>query len=158
MSGINFNPLFAKNSGRPIEYNGKTLHMNYRIGAAGALFRVTIEETSSPYIQGIGFHGLVEIFGKNTKNPVVFEDVSLPPTERAMKRSALPFTFTAASKDKTGCLSLHNVALLLDGRQSWYTGGSAMIVEPISGGFRFRCNDFEPDEDFNDLIFRVEYA
>jgi hypothetical protein len=32
----------------------------------------------------------------------------------------------------------------------------AMIVEEIPDGRRYRCNDSYPDEDFDDLVFRVE--
>ena len=44
----------------------------------------------------------------------------------------------------------------------WWTGidgrrmGAGMIVEEIEDGFRYRCNDLYPDEDFNDIVFRIE--
>src|SRR5262249_15796808 len=41
------------------------------------------------------------------------------------------------------------------GRQEWWHGGSCMIAEDIPGGRRYRCNDFELDEDFDDLVFSV---
>jgi hypothetical protein len=31
----------------------------------------------------------------------------------------------------------------------------AMYAEEIEGGRRYYCNDFTPDDDFNDLIFTV---
>jgi hypothetical protein len=31
-----------------------------------------------------------------------------------------------------------------------------MIVEEIENGFRYYCNDGYPDEDFNDIVFRIE--
>jgi hypothetical protein len=34
--------------------------------------------------------------------------------------------------------------------------GAAMIVEEIPNGRRYRCNDGEPDDDFDDLVFRLE--
>jgi hypothetical protein len=30
-----------------------------------------------------------------------------------------------------------------------------MIAEDVAGGRRYRCNDFELDEDFDDLVFTV---
>lgn len=33
---------------------------------------------------------------------------------------------------------------------------AGMIVEEIENGFRYRCNDGYPDEDFNDIVFRIE--
>lgn len=38
---------------------------------------------------------------------------------------------------------------------SWHNG-AAMIVENFATGRRYRCNDGFADDDFNDLIFRVE--
>lgn len=44
----------------------------------------------------------------------------------------------------------------------WWSGiwcryyGSGMLVEEIENGFRYRCNDSYPDEDFNDIVFRIE--
>ena len=34
--------------------------------------------------------------------------------------------------------------------------GAGMIVEKIKTGFRYHCNDGYPDEDFNDIVFRIE--
>lgn len=34
--------------------------------------------------------------------------------------------------------------------------GAGMIVEEIANGFRYHCNDGYPDEDFNDIVFRIE--
>jgi len=34
--------------------------------------------------------------------------------------------------------------------------GAGMIVEEIENGFRYYCNDGYPDEDFNDIVFRIE--
>lgn len=38
---------------------------------------------------------------------------------------------------------------------SWHNG-AAMIIEPLSRGRRYRCNDGLADEDFDDLVFRME--
>ncbi len=38
---------------------------------------------------------------------------------------------------------------------SWMNG-AAMIVEEIPNGRRYRCNDGEADEDFDDIVFRLE--
>jgi hypothetical protein len=34
--------------------------------------------------------------------------------------------------------------------------GAGMIVEAIEDGFRYHCNDGYPDEDFDDIVFRIE--
>ena len=115
---------------------------------------VTIESTASPYIQGIGFSEGVEVFGKNEKKAVVFEHFSLPPEERERRKSSLPFRFTVTCRSKRGHVQFYNMALE-NGRQSWWHAGSAMIVEDLSDGRRYYCNDFELDDDFDDLIFTV---
>ncbi len=33
--------------------------------------------------------------------------------------------------------------------------GCAMYVEEIPGGFRYHCNDGDPDDDLNDLVFEL---
>ncbi len=33
--------------------------------------------------------------------------------------------------------------------------GSAMIVEEVEGGRRYRCNDWHPDDNFDDIVFTV---
>ena len=33
-----------------------------------------------------------------------------------------------------------------------------MHAEEIEGGYRYSCNDFAPDDDFNDLVFTVVRA
>jgi len=44
----------------------------------------------------------------------------------------------------------------------WWKGidyglyGAGMIVEEIERGFRYYCNDGYPDDDFNDIVFRIE--
>ncbi len=38
---------------------------------------------------------------------------------------------------------------------SWHNG-AAIIVEPVPFGRRYRCNDGIANDDFNDLIFRLE--
>jgi len=40
-------------------------------------------------------------------------------------------------------------------KQSWHNG-AAMIVEEIPHGRRYRCNDGYADDDFDDIIFRLE--
>jgi len=39
--------------------------------------------------------------------------------------------------------------------QSWYNG-SAMVVEEIENGKRYRCNDGHPDNNFDDIVFSIK--
>lgn len=45
-----------------------------------------------------------------------------------------------------------NVRHVIDGRRM----GAGMIVKEIENGFRYYCNDGYPDEDFNDIVFKIE--
>lgn len=38
---------------------------------------------------------------------------------------------------------------------SWHNG-AAMIVEQLPSGRRYRCNDGFADDDFDDIVFRLE--
>ena len=124
----------------------------------GDRFTVTIEAPRSPYPQGVGFSEEVEVFGERTQRAVVWEYFSLPPELRAAERSRLPFAFAVVCRNKRGWLSFYNMNMTeVQGRQTWWHGGSCMIAEDILGG-RHWCNDFELDADFDDLVFSVVKA
>jgi len=153
---MNFGQRFIETKGMPFEHGGSLVQMLDRFPANfSEMLMVTIESTNSQYPQGVGISEDVEIFGQRQKRAVVFEQVSLPPEEREVKRSLLPFTFEVRCCNRKGFLSFYNIAEV-SGRQSWWHGGSAMRIEVIPGGRRYRCNDFELDEDFDDLVFTVQ--
>jgi hypothetical protein len=57
---------------------------------------------------------------------------------------------------KKGECQVKNVWDTGDGvMDSWHNGG-AMVVEEIASGRRYKCNDGRPDDDFNDIVFRIE--
>jgi hypothetical protein len=153
---FDFGGRFMESKGQPIQHAGRTLQMIDRFPASlGEELVVTIESTASPHIQGVGFSEGVEVFGQKEKKAVVFEHFSIPPEERAHTKSRLPFTFAVTCRNKKGFVSFYNMALTGE-RQSWWHAGSAMIAEEIAGGRRYRCNDFDFDDDFDDLIFTVK--
>jgi hypothetical protein len=155
-SDYNFNRLFVETKGGPVIFNGRTLILADKIPAKlGDVLTVTIESTSSPHPQGVGISDGVEVFGERVRRAVVWEYFSLPPEERTQARSNLPFSFQITCRNKSGHLSFYNMAEV-HGRQEWWHHASCMIAEDILGGRRYRCNDFEPDADFDDIIFRVE--
>lgn len=152
---INFGQLFIESHGTPIEYDGKTLIMLDKLPAKlGDKFTVTIESTRSPYPQGVGVSEGVEVFGERVKQAVIWEYFSLAPEFREVERSRFPFSFDVVCRNKKGSLSFYNMTEFR-GRQEWWHGGSCMVNEEIPGGRRYRCNDFELDEDFDDLVFTV---
>jgi hypothetical protein len=152
---MNFGQLFIKSRGTPIEHDGKTLIMLDRLPAKlGEKFLVTIEATRSPHPQGVGVSEGVQVFGERVKRAVIWEYFSLPPELRETAPSRLPFSFEIICRNRQGSLSFYNMTEFR-GRQEWWHGGSCMIAEDIPGGRRYRCNDFELDEDFDDLVFSV---
>jgi hypothetical protein len=59
-------------------------------------------------------------------------------------------------KTKSDKLQVKNVWDTGDGvMHSWFNG-AAMIVKEIDRGRRYFCNDGHPDDDFKDLVFRLE--
>lgn len=145
-----------ESKGQPIAHAGRVLQMIDRFPAAlGEELVVTIETTTSPHLQGVAFSEGVEVFGQRVKKAVVFEFFSVPPEERETVRSRLPFSFVVTCRNRKGFISFYNMALTGE-RQSWWHAGSAMIAEECDGGRRYRCNDFEMDDDFDDLVFSVK--
>ena len=50
-----------------------------------------------------------------------------------------------------------NIWRIDKGPMSYGSNGSAMFVEQLADGRRYNCNDGYPDEDFNDLIFQINW-
>jgi hypothetical protein len=155
VSRTDFGQLFIQSRGAPIVHGGKTLIMADRVPAKpGDQLLVTIESTRAEWPQGVGIPQDVEVFGERVKRAVVWEYFSVPPEERAEVRSRLPFTFEVICRNEKGFVSVYNMTEF-KGRQEWWHGGSCMIATDIPGGRRYSCNDFEPDDDFDDLVFTV---
>jgi len=63
--------------------------------------------------------------------------------------------FISVMGKKCDKLSVRNVWDSGHGTMMW-VGDSAIIVEEIPKGRRYRCNDSEPNDDFSDIIFTIE--
>jgi hypothetical protein len=156
-SKFDFNKLFGNAKGEPVVHNGKILLLSDKIPAKfNETFTVTIEATSSKYPQGVGISEGVEVFERRVKRAVIWEYYSVPPAERGQLRSRLPFSFDVVCRNKSGHLRFYNMAEV-DGAQSWSIYACAMIAEDIPNGRRYYCNDWQPNDDFNDVVFRVEH-
>jgi len=150
-----FGDMFMASKGAPLTYGEKTLIMGDKLTARlGERFLVTIESTDSEYPQGIGTAENIEVFGEKVKRAVIWEYFSVPPEERSYCRSRLPFSFEVVCRNKKGFIWFYNMTEF-QGRQEHWTRGHAMYAVEIEGGRRYYCNDFTPDDDFNDLIFTV---
>ena len=142
-----FAEFFLKSKGRPIVYSGNTLQMvDCLHAAAGQTFKVRFEAVNSEWRQGVHLRtdGTFEVNNQIVSKSIELWSDSAPP-EVVLKVYS-----------KKGKIQVRNVWDTGDGAmQSWHNG-AAMIVDEISGGRRYRCNDGHPDEDFADLIFSIE--
>jgi hypothetical protein len=171
-----FESMFIRSKGQPIAWEGKTLFLHDYFPTEGAVrYRLTLESCDSNWRQGVmmallhtddrgrwqpgvakdvpghfiinaqrvdGSKGAV-IWQDEAPSEVGFEVVGAPATIcvynvwQSTTRVAIPGTTTGPVID-----SGHN--------------GAAMIVEELPNGRRYRCNDGKPNDDFNDIVFRLE--
>jgi len=151
-----FNKLFIATKGGPVLHNGRTLLLADTVAARlGEQFRVTIISTRSQYPQGVGVSEGIEVFGSRARRAVVWEYFSVPPEARSSERSRLPFTFDVTCRNKAGFLSFYNMAEF-QGRQERWHYASCVTAEDIPDGRLYHCNDFQPNDDFDDITFTVQ--
>jgi hypothetical protein len=58
--------------------------------------------------------------------------------------------------DRPNTVNIHNVWDAGNGVVDSWRNGAAMIVEELPKGRRYHCNDGFADNDFDDIVFRVE--
>ena len=148
-----FEDCFIKSQGKPINYRGQTLiQVDYMPVSDGDTFNLFFEEKNSDWDQAVcidveGGALIIEnerISGKDGVN--LWEN-------KAPKKIKIEVDL---KNKKKGKLIVYNAWDWGDGvTQAWHNG-AAMYVEHISNGRRYYCNDGDPDDDLNDLIFRIE--
>lgn len=144
-----FEHQFVQSNGGPISYNGATLVLLDRFAIRpGGTLRLTFESSAGPWRQGV----LLRTDGSFTIN------------DQVLKKSVLLWRDTAPEEvlfrvnSKKGSLEVNNVWDMGDGAVHYWHNGAAMIVDEIPTGRRYRCNDGHPDDNFTDLIFRLEHG
>ncbi len=144
---ICFQDLFQESKGQPIVYQGQTLVLVDFFPTEGAKkFRLIFEECNGQWRQGVALDvkGKFKGNGQIIRNKIVLWHDTAPQTVE----------FEVIGKSST--IQVHNVWDTGNGViHSWHNG-AAMIVEPVPCGRRYRCNDGFADDDFNDIIFRLE--
>ena len=147
-----FEELFRKSKGRPITYRAKTLHLMDKLRIRnGDRFRVVIEELNSDWKQGVSLSlskGRIRVADREfSKGIVLWEDTAPVSTE----------VIIVLGSRQVEWLYLKNVWDKGDGVIDSWHNGAAMIIEELSERTnRYRCNDGYPDDDFNDIVFRIE--
>jgi hypothetical protein len=142
-----FEELFEESNGLPVEFQGKTICLGYKIEVPKrkVRFKIEIEKVGSEWEQGIFLMGKgVFIVDENEFNKGIYF------WQRAIPR-VFEFDFFA----KGDVLDIWNMWRINAGPMQYGHNGAAMYVENIPGGRRFFCNDGYPDQDFDDLVFTV---
>ena len=142
-----FYNLFLKSKGQPVNYNGQVIQMVDRLTVVdGQQLKLTFESMDADWRQGVCLttDGGFVVNNKIVKKATVVWFDSAP-------REVLLKVHT-----KKGECQVKNVWDTGDGVMHSWHNGAAMLVEEIASGRRYKCNDGQPDDDFDDLIFRIE--
>ncbi|MEE1038447.1 MAG: hypothetical protein U0K95_04700 [Eubacterium sp.] len=148
---IEFSELFIEAKGEPIEYMGETLYMSDEIKVKEN-FVATIEliSTNSNYRQGVRIYtdGIIDSGdGAISKQQIFWEELwtqmKLGPIEiKGKSKNGIFMIWNCCQRD--GCI------------EDWVCN-CAMKKEVISKNeYIYHCNDWQWDEDFDDIVFRVK--
>jgi hypothetical protein len=142
-----FEKMFMESKGKPIVYNGRTLVMGDDFPTQGAShFRLTFESCNGEWRQGVALdiEGKFKVNGQIIRRGIV------------LWHDTAPQTVELEVMGKVSTIEVKNVWDVGDGViHSWHNG-AAMIVEPLPDGRRYLCNDGFADDDFDDIVFRLE--
>ncbi|MEW6619828.1 MAG: hypothetical protein AB1422_10920 [bacterium] len=143
-----FEDEFRKSKGHPIEYKGKILRRwdKFPLENKSQKLKVVFESTNSEWCQGISLKTDkgIEVNGKLFKESI------------GLWENTAPKEVEIICKSKNGELEVVNVWSTGDGVIHSWLNGAAMIVEELPNGRRYKCNDAHPDDNFDDIIFRIE--
>lgn len=143
-----FEEMFRDSKGKPVEYNGQTIQLVDELPiSAKVRMRIYFEQANSKWRQGIALMttGSFEIAGQEVKRGL------------ALWQDTAPQEVELVIRSQSAVLQVKNIWDVGDGiTESWHNG-AAMIVEEIPNGRRYRCNDGQPNDDFDDIIFRLEW-
>ncbi len=143
-----FDKEFVKSKGKPIKYKGKILTRIDSISVSNnEKFKLTFEKFGSKWRQGV----IIKVNGSIFVNNEEFKG-----GEIVLLEDSSPKEVVFSIKSKDGKMKVYNVWDTGDGVMQAFLNGAVMIVEKIQNGNRYWCNDAHPDEDFDDLVFRIE--
>ena len=142
-----FQDLFTESKGQPINYCGRILHLADQFPTHGTkTLRLVFESTNGDWRQGVALDvdGSFVVNGRKIPRSIVlWEDTAPSVVEFEIPRPAQRVTVWNVWDSGNGATD------------AWHNG-AAMIVEDIGNGRRYRCNDGMADEDFDDIVFRLE--
>lgn len=147
---MSFQTLFMESKGQPILYRDKVLKMVDRISLSSSIISMKIEfiSTNSEWKQGIVLQtkGTFEVNGQILPTKVILWEDTAPQKVEALVKS----------KDKT--LLIYNVWKTEDGTIHYWHNGGAFYIEQSNESFIYYCNDGYDDDDFNDLVFKIDFS
>lgn len=167
---ICFEDLFRKSKGKPVKYKDQTIVLADKFPALdGDKLVISIEKTNSKYIQGLSIDitGSCEMDGEifqsgEGANMVFWEDseaLDIKHIEMIIHTKKdfiwIKNLWEVESHYLVADESGKHIKKPIKTTESCHNG-AAMIVEEIENGKRYRCNDGEPDDDFDDIIFTIK--
>jgi hypothetical protein len=146
---IVFEELFRTTNWQPLIYNGKeiTIADNLILPFKKGKITITFFKFSGEWEQGVFFStkGTFTIVGISYKDKIFLRETTVP------KKVEVEI------ECKTGVLRIWNA--WNTGNETFYygTNGAALYCEDFKNGKTYYCNDGFPDDDFDDLVFSVEW-
>jgi hypothetical protein len=129
-----------------VPYKGHLLkRVDYFPVRDGGRIRVVLEHVGSEWRQAVRLQSdtLLEIGELHGENFILWSDTAPPET-------------VCVCHSRAGEIVVYNAWDAGKGTTDAWIGNAAMIVEELPRGRRYRCNDSHQNDDFTDLVFRVE--
>ena len=152
-----FSELFIKSGSQTIVYNDKVIHRAISLKAPKKIRAVLkFVKKKSPYPQGVSFN-MFTMEGSLTCNRTTITKGGF-----SIWQNHAPRRVIIDADIKYGELCIFNFSETTDYRgvkcEVSLDMGSCFYYEEIGKNkYRCYCNDWEPDDDFDDLIFDIEF-
>jgi hypothetical protein len=144
-----FEHLFRESKGKPVAYQGRLLQLMDRFPVGpDAIITLTFESTASANRQGVRL---------DTKGHFIVDGRSVG-RKMVLWSDTAPAEVSIHVRGVSSDVEVYNVWDHGDGVIHAGHNGAAMVVEEIVEGRRYRCNDGEPDDDLDDLVFAITKA
>jgi hypothetical protein len=139
-----FEDHFRKSKGQPVRIGGRTYCLVKSMEVKRTTsFCIDLQNAKPPYRQGIHLSGDAGLIVNGvTANEMVLWADTMPPSVCCVVKA--PST-----------LHVWNVWDIGNGAIQRWHNGAAMWIEPVENGHVFHCNEGQPDDLCDDLVFRV---
>jgi len=148
---MSFEEIFKKSEYKPTEYKGLIIQIEDILPIPpNGQFNLVVEGVKSDWEQGIIFNSKGAHFVFNNSKESLN---SLLLWQSDFQKHN---TIHIIRAGKT-VLKVWNMWRIEGGPTQYGHNGAAMRVEKFDFGRRYRCNDGYPDEDFDDLVFTLDW-